>query len=108
MEKLTRQEHNKQRREHWQSHIKAWQASGVTRKVYCQQHDLNVGTFSYWRHRLKKASNTIHLVQLPTVSKSQPQHFSLRLVVNDQVAIEVSDGFNPTTLSRVIDVVRSL
>ena len=26
-------------------HIKAWQASGLTQGVYCQQHGLNVKTF---------------------------------------------------------------
>ena len=29
-------------------HIKAWQASGFTQGVYCQQQGLNVKTFSRW------------------------------------------------------------
>ena len=29
-------------------HIKAWQASGLTQAVYCQQQGLNVKTFSRW------------------------------------------------------------
>jgi hypothetical protein len=29
-------------------HIKAWQASGLTQAVYCQQQGLNAKTFSRW------------------------------------------------------------
>jgi hypothetical protein len=29
-------------------HIKTWQASGLTQVHYCQQHGLNVKTFSRW------------------------------------------------------------
>ncbi|NOT13173.1 MAG: DUF4338 domain-containing protein [Methylococcaceae bacterium] len=29
-------------------HIKVWQASGLTQGWYCQQHELNVKTFSRW------------------------------------------------------------
>ena len=34
--------------EHHIEHIKTWQASGLTQGVYCQQHGLNVKTFSRW------------------------------------------------------------
>ncbi|MDD5322385.1 MAG: IS66 family insertion sequence element accessory protein TnpB [Methylococcales bacterium] len=39
-------------------HIKAWQASGLTQGVYCQQQGLNVKTFSRWfrAYRLSKPS----------------------------------------------------
>lgn len=108
MAKPTGQKQIKHGREHWQAHIKAWQASGITRTVYCRQHNLNVGTFAYWRHRLKTDSAPVKLVQIATGATRQSERETLRLVVDDLFAIEVTDSFNPATLARVIKVVRDL
>ncbi|WP_419628885.1 IS66 family insertion sequence element accessory protein TnpA, partial [Thiolapillus sp.] len=32
----------------WQSHIAAWQQSGLTQKAYCEQQELRYSTFGYW------------------------------------------------------------
>ncbi|MBL1277569.1 MAG: hypothetical protein COB30_015915 [Ectothiorhodospiraceae bacterium] len=42
-----------QKCEFWQKHINAWQQSKLSQKHYCQQHDLRVANFGYWRTRLK-------------------------------------------------------
>jgi hypothetical protein len=39
---------NKARREWWSIHLEAWQRSGSSRKAYCRQHRLDVGTFARW------------------------------------------------------------
>ncbi|MDN5873720.1 MAG: hypothetical protein L0H29_04975 [Sinobacteraceae bacterium] len=36
----------------WKGHFAAWAESGLTQAVYCQQHDLNLHSFGYWRSRL--------------------------------------------------------
>jgi len=36
----------------WQSHIQAWQGSGLSQTAYCEQHDLVWSRFSYWRRKL--------------------------------------------------------
>ena len=45
-------------------HIKAWKASGLTQGGYCQQHRLNVKTFSRWfrAYRLSKQPATPVLI----------------------------------------------
>lgn len=40
----------------WQSHIEAWQRSGLSQTAYCQQHDLVWSRFCYWRRKLRGAS----------------------------------------------------
>lgn len=37
----------------WQSHIQAWQRSGLSQAGYCQQHELVVSRFGYWRRKLQ-------------------------------------------------------
>ncbi len=38
----------------WQSLCDAYEGSQFTRKQFCQKHSLALGTFDYWRHKLKK------------------------------------------------------
>ena len=108
MSNTSTQKQIKHGRDHWQAHIDAWQQSGQTRAAYCEQNNLNMSTFAYWRHRLKAESMPVKLVQIPTGPTTQPERSSLRIVFDDRFTIEVTDGFNPSTLARVIDVVRGL
>jgi hypothetical protein len=94
----------KQKQQYWQAHDEACRKSGLTRVEYCNQHNLNVKTFAYWRQRLKKEAVPVRLVQLPTAL--QPPT-AVRIVVNG-CGIEVAEGFNAGTLSEVVCVLRRL
>lgn len=37
----------------WRSHIQAWQQSGLSQARYCQQHELVLCRFVYWRRKLR-------------------------------------------------------
>jgi hypothetical protein len=94
-------------REHWQAHMQAWQQSDQTQAAYCEQHGINRNTFVYWRKRFKADRSSVKLVQIPTILSRKPGGCcTLRLIVNEQFVIEVEDGFNPSTLASVIEVVR--
>ena len=108
MHKDTRQEQIKSRREHWRAHTEAWSQSGQTQAAYCEQHGINLKTFAYWRHRLKTDSHALRLVQLPPGALRQPEGRTLRVVVDERYTIEVTDGFNPATLARTVEVLRGL
>jgi len=38
---------------HWQQQIERWQRSGLSQQAWCKQHDIKLGTFSYWRSKSK-------------------------------------------------------
>ncbi len=102
----TKHKHTRQQnRQLWQSHDEACRRSGLTRAEYCTQHNLNVKTFAYWRHRIKSQAEPVRLVQLPATVQ-QPST-TVRLVVNG-CGIEVADGFNAETLAGVVCVLRRL
>jgi hypothetical protein len=86
----------------------AWQESEMTQAAYCEHNDLNLKTFAYWRHRLKNGSRAVKLVQI-AAPQANPMHNtfgSLKLIVDGRFAIEVSDGFDPSTLARIVEVVQ--
>ncbi len=100
-----RQDQINQKQKNWQAHMDAWTQSGKTQAGYCRDHGLNIKTFYYWRKKLKQKPGTVKLVQVPTLPITAAP---IRLIVEDRFAIEVSDGFNTTTLSRIVEVVRGL
>jgi len=38
----------------WSDRILSWKRSGLSQRAYCEQHQLVLGTFCYWRGRLKE------------------------------------------------------
>lgn len=36
---------------YWQQHFSAWEQSGLSQREYCEQHDLKLANFAYWRTR---------------------------------------------------------
>jgi len=45
-----------QKAEFWRKHIETWRQSTLPQKTYCQQHDLTMASFGYWRTRLKRGT----------------------------------------------------
>lgn len=37
----------------WMGRISAWSASGLSRRVWCSEHGINVHTLDYWRRQLR-------------------------------------------------------
>ena len=105
MAKIRQRMASAEARQYWQGHSDGYSRSGLSRTAYCKQHNLNVQTFAYWRHRLKTDSEPIKLVQLP-VPVSKPAA-ALRVEVNGY-GIEVCQGFSPTNLAAVVRVLREL
>jgi hypothetical protein len=39
--------------EFWRKHLRSWRTSGLPRKAYCQQHNLETRSFNAWTARLR-------------------------------------------------------
>ena len=48
------QKQQEENRVFWAQHQEQWEASGLTRRIYCDRQNLNFRTFIYWRNRLQK------------------------------------------------------
>lgn len=45
-----------QKQLYWEKHLQEWQVSQLSQRAYCEQHQLSIASFGYWRKRLKKAA----------------------------------------------------
>ncbi len=85
-------------------HITAWQASGLTQGVYCQQHELNVKTFSRWfrAYRLSKppAKPLLMPVEIKPASTQAIESLWLRLPKGQ--ALELPGNISPRWLAELL------
>ena len=105
---MTRSQTITKRKRLWSDRITSWKESGLTQRAYCEQHQLALGTFAYWRGRLKKLEAGDHTGKprfLP-VSLMQRSDPSLTLLINGRHQIEIQSDFDPDFLSKVVQVVQ--
>ena len=96
-------------RHYWQRHIRSQQKSGLSRAEYCRQQNLSYHALTYWQKKLGKASPSVTtLVPVPVEKILRPpvtsQGAGVKIILNNTVAIEVSEQFSPLTLHRVLSV----
>lgn len=62
-----------EKKDHWFKLIEKWEKSGAKKKVFCDEHHINLSTFSYWRSQYlaeknqQSSVNTLSLQQVPTL-----------------------------------------
>jgi hypothetical protein len=72
----------------WKELITEWQESGQTREVFCQERDLKISTFAYWRTRINKLGN--QKIEMPRGERFI--HYNLPSPVSNGITIEWPDG----------------
>ncbi len=107
------QEQNRERRQLWQAHLDAWALTELSQVEYCRQNDLSYNRFTYWKRKFHKENLPVEFVRIPA-EPFKAAHFlhnngaSLRLTVGSQFAIEIPDGFSPTTLEQVLLILKGV
>ncbi|MEN8129952.1 MAG: hypothetical protein ABFS45_07110 [Pseudomonadota bacterium] len=102
---LSKRQINRQR---WRERVDAWQRSGQSQKVFCQNHQLGLASFQRWRRLFKsqeKSTDPTPVALLP-VSVKQTSPSKLSVVVNDDLRIEIPADFDPNVLRQLIQVLR--
>ena len=47
---MTRQQHKRhEAKKRWQAHLRAWEASGLSIKAFCESRELHEWSFYYWK-----------------------------------------------------------
>jgi hypothetical protein len=113
---MTRESHTAKpagNRHHWQTHVKAFRQSGLSRAEYCRRHSLSYHALTYWCRKTPKSSNTTqpttNLVPIPfplpqPLRTATDDRASLRLHVSEDITVEVDDNFSADTLCRLLAV----
>ena len=108
------------REQFWRDHVAGWKSSGLSLRLYSEEHGLKAGTLSYWNSRLKtraadapapssepEAGATFLAVRVaePAVPMPEPRDNRIELALKGGRVVRVSRGFDAATLDRLLDVV---
>ncbi len=103
---LTKREINRQR---WFERIQDWKHSGLTQKVFCEQHQLGLASFQRWRTivmREGESEPSSAMTVLP-LHITEPRASSLALLLGDDLRIEIPVGFDAATLKQLVQTLRT-
>ena len=95
---------------YWQAHIRKQQESGLSRAEYCRQHHLSYHALTYWDHKLSRSfqySGALVPVPMRKIIGQAPateQGAGIKILLGSDIAIEVSEHFSPSALTRVLSV----
>ena len=98
-------------RQYWEGQIKGWEQSGLRQTEYCRQNSLKIRNFGYWKRRLSQKSTDVSFVSLQVQSnnyQTTSNASSLKVVLARGQKIEVDEGFDQTTLKRLIHTLDGL
>jgi len=106
---LSKREINRQR---WRERINAWTNSNQSQQAFCKAHHLGYASFRRWRMLLKTeepeaAADATGVVRFLPVKVHQTTPPNLTILIQDDLRIEVPNGFNPHLLQQVIRVLRA-
>ncbi len=99
------------KQQYWGDHLLTWRKSGLTQAEYCRRNQLSTKCFTYWKCKTQRPDPPMQLVPLPVPGRPMIEHrqsAELVLVLGDRYRVEVSDGFNPGTLEKVVQVLARL
>lgn len=77
---------------HWQQQIEQWQRSGLSQQAWCTQHDIKLGTFTYWRSKAKTdiTASTRRFMPLSAPAVPLPNHgSSIGVALADGIRIDI-------------------
>ena len=91
--------------EYWREQISLQDKSGLTRKSYCESHDLNSHTFTYWKQKLigSKIKSKKNFIPVK-IKGSSTLKYELELPSGHK--IKFSSGFNVRDLKEIMDLVK--
>lgn len=87
-----------------QKHYNNFLGSGLSRKVYCEKHNINVHTFKYWQCKLAtKAKSSFLTVEIP--KKPEPLASILQLEIQYPNGVKIKSGLDFEIIRQLIGLV---
>ena len=91
-------------REYWSGHVEAGRCSGLSKKSYCEQHDLAYWSLRYWVDKLS-ARESQELVELEAVGvggEAAEQRAAIELVVDERYVLKLWPSVRAAHLREVL------
>jgi hypothetical protein len=90
-----------EQRQHWEDRLESFKQSGMTAKQWCQDQEISIHQFNYWKRKCLTTSSPSSTQWIPIQMQPKNESDALILRIKD-VAIEVRDGFDPALLLLVV------
>lgn len=102
----------------WAKRVERWQESGLTAKEFAAELNLNAGTLSYWKYKLRRQTASVAREALPGIRKAEGTAGFLRvvpvqtdhaaaaarfeIVIGERTVVRVPSDFEETALIRLV------
>lgn len=101
------QDQDRTRRRFWQTHIRAWEKSGLSQNEYCRRNTLRANQFCYWKKKLfGENQDTIKFVPIAINAQNNAEKDAAEdsgLTISfDKISIKLTNDFNPSVLTKVV------
>ena len=99
---------------YWQRHVEAFKASGLTRKAYSRQAQINIYKLDYWRKKLSGTDTTPEAIPVgqwiplkisEDETAERAPHIDLWI---GRIRVEVKHGFDSRLLAEILRTVDAL
>ena len=90
------------RRAYWQSQVRQWQRSGLSKQAYCREHGLKAASLYRWCARLRAGETTqpgFVPVRLPSVGANG---YALELMLVNGGVLRIGAGADPLWVSQLV------
>ncbi len=93
----------------WQTHIRAWEKSGLSQNEYCRRNKLRSNQFCYWKKKMITGNSDITkfvpvAVQPHKGGENHDLGDSGLTISLGKISIKLKNDFNPSTLVKVVAV----
>lgn len=103
--------------QHWREVLGDWQQSGLKPRAFCDQRGLSIGSFSYWRYRIRRLDGSAAAPAKAPASTRRKQAFipvrlstssirpaAIEVVLRGGRCLRVAKGADEALLRMVIGV----
>jgi len=102
-----------QRLKYWKEQIQRWEQSGLSQRRYCLVSGLKLRQFTCWKGCLRENDSQQPAFVSLQLESGQPQSQGrtaarLSIILDEPGRIDIHEGFDPPTLSRLISTLRGM
>ena len=96
----------------WKRHVSMWKESNLSQAEYCRQQKLLATTFSNWKYKLMKQSESLELVPIPvplpqSVSSKCKSGSGFYFSIGSH-RLEIENDFDPVVFKLILNCLEAI
>jgi hypothetical protein len=87
----------------WKTHIDVWRSSGKNMRQWCQEHNIPLSTFAYWKDKF--SCDTLDKRAFIEIAEAKSTGITIKC---NAFELHIEQSFDELALSRCLKVMRSI